>query len=94
MARSTFAAARERRLEQLRRERWDVRTRGASGPLKTPHATSPDGEVRLWFRPQAVHVSYVRGRGGTHDANNARSLWLDIRDASPEEIVRAAERGS
>ena len=88
MARPTFAVARARLLEYLRSQGWEVKTHGTSGPLKTPHATSQDGEVRLWFRPQAVYVSY----GRLHDANHARSLWVDIRDVEPEQVALIAAK--
>ena len=90
MPRPTFAAARAALLAHLQTAGWDVKTFGPSGHLKTPHATSPSGGFRLWFRPQSVH--YSRGsRGSGFNANDARSLWVDILDVAPAEIVRIAE---
>jgi hypothetical protein len=65
--------------------------------LKIPHATSPDRETRLWFKPQAVYASFVIGRGGSHTFGNARSLHLDdYRNLDPvtaaKEMVTQAER--
>lgn len=88
MKKATFADARAALLSYLRSRGWDVKTSGPSGPLKTPHATSPSGGFRLWFRPQAIYYS----SGNHHDANHSRSLWVDIRSTSPEEIVRIAEK--
>lgn len=85
--RITFAAAREALMNHLRQAGWDVRTRGPSGPLKTPYATSPSGRLRLWFRPQAVHYTH----GNHHDANHTRSFWVDIRNVSPAEVERLAK---
>ena len=84
MSRPTFAAARAALLDHLEREGWRV-ARG----LKVPHATSRGwgrDVVRIWFKPQAVYWSC--GEGGS--VGQARSLWIDIRDASPEAVERAA----
>lgn len=86
--RPTFAAARAELLAHLRAQGWDVKTFGASGPLKTPHATSPSGELRLWFKPQAVYFT----SGRHHEMGNARSLWVDIRDESPSAIAAQAAK--
>ena len=81
--RPTFSAARAELLAYLRTHGWDVKTSGPSGPLKTPHATSPSGSLRLWFKPQAVYFT----TGGRHAMGGARSLWIDIREVSPAAIV-------
>ena len=88
--RPTFAAARAALLDHLKAERWVVTTWSPSGALKTPYATSPDGRIRLWFKPQAVYVSY----GSHHELRHSRSLWVDIRDESPSAVVASAERSS
>lgn len=76
----TFAQARGVLLAHLKTKGWAV-----SEHLKVPHATSPDGRVRLWFKPQAVWVSV-----GSHTLANARSLWLDIRERLPETVEAVA----
>ena len=83
----TFATARAQLLAYLEQTGWDVRTAGPRGALKIPHATSPSGSFRLWFKPQAVHFTRA-----PHNVGDARSLWIDIRRASPEEVARAALR--
>lgn len=86
--RPTFAAAKAALLDHLERAGWKV-SRG----LKVPHATHPafrgtSGAVRIWFKPQALY--YSCGEGTT--LNMARSLWVDVRDVSPEVIEQDAIR--
>lgn len=84
---TTFKAAREELLDYLEKQHWQVKRRQGLKPLKIMHATSPDGDVKLWFKSQAVYYSW--GRGSFKDA---RSLHIDIRRANPSEVVKAAER--
>ena len=55
--------------------------------LKIPHATSPCGRLRLWFRPQAIRYTLSWGPRGHqhHEHGNARSVSydLDIRQHTP-----------
>ena len=81
--RPTLKAAKAAILSYLQREGWAVKPH-----LKVPHATSPDGELRLWFKAQAVYYSW----GNSHSLNGARSLHTDIRDVTPEEFVKEADR--
>lgn len=81
--RPTFQAAKAAVLSYLQREGWDVKPH-----LKVPHATAPDGELRLWFKSQAVYYSW----GNKHTLGDARSLHTDIRDVTPEEFVKEADR--
>lgn len=72
--------------DHLEKQGWTV-TRG----LKTPHAVSPDGEVKLWMKPQAIHYTSKSEHGpkGMNDAGNARSAsFKDLRDMTPEETER------
>lgn len=77
MATMTFAKARVEVLAFLGAKGWKVATSDVrtGRPLKVPHATAPDGYVRLYFHPQAVHFT----AGNLHSAQEARSLWVDIR---------------
>jgi hypothetical protein len=79
----TFPEARAEMLDGLAKKGWKVK-----GELKIPHATSPDGDVRLWFKTQAVYFSLGKG----HDFKNARTLSydLDIRKMSPEDLEKMA----
>lgn len=87
--RPTFDAAKEAVLGALEKQGWAV----AKG-LKVPHATSPDGKTRYWFKAQAVHVTRLDDpmedpdrRSKKHDFGNARSTWgADIRDVDPEDF--------
>jgi len=87
----TFTQAREQVLAYLAGRGWKVATRDQNGrPLKVPHATSPDGWLRLWFKSQAVHFTEQ-----LHNAHYARSLWVDIRHGGPtvvDQINRAFKR--
>lgn len=74
----TFKAARAAALDYLDSEGWAVK-RG----LKVPHATAPGGDVRLWFKPQAVYLSH----GERHRFGDARSLHVDIRRMTPAELA-------
>ena len=86
----TFKQARYALLTYLREHGWTV-----SDALKVPHATSPDGRYRLWFKPQAVYYTNAQevgpGRSG-HTFGNARSLWVDIRETSPAHVVDLLSR--
>ncbi len=81
--RRTFAQARADILDRLRQKQWTVKAN-----LKIPHATSPDGDVRLWFKPQAVHFTC----GVSHQAGDARTIMydLDIRKVDPDKLITYA----
>lgn len=80
--RKTFQEARAEIIEHLKKEHWTVKE-----GLKIPHATSPNGEIRVWFKPQAVYVSYAN-RVTDHQLNYARSLWFDIRTMDPHDFEK------
>jgi predicted AlkP superfamily phosphohydrolase/phosphomutase len=84
--RPTFQQARDALLKYLDSKGWDVKTYGASGTLKVPHATSRYMDTKLWFKTQAVYVSGVHGK-----LNDAYSTWLDIRDMTPEQFLNHIE---
>jgi hypothetical protein len=76
----TFKKAQEAHLDHFASKGWSVKT-----GLKVPHATSPDGKTRLWFKSQSVHVSKSQtGKG--HNLGDSRSTWLDPREHSPESL--------
>ena len=52
--------------------------------MKVPHATSDDGS-KLWFKAQAIYVS-----DASTSFSDARSLHVDVRDLSPEHVVKLA----
>ena len=90
MAKPTYRQAQDVLLDHLEREGWRV-----SRHLKVPHATSRGRghrAVRIWFKPQALWYSCGPDSVGVHSLANARSLWVDVREASPAEVVAAAER--
>lgn len=88
----TYEAARKGILSVLRSRGWSDNVN-----LKTPYATSPNGLLRLWFRPQAVHYTKIV-RGGrdagsglpqSHNSGDARTVSydLDIRKVDPGKLV-------
>lgn len=85
----TFADARSDLLAFLRGKGWTVKGESGFDRLKVPHATSPDRQFRLWFKPQAVHFTE-----GEHSGGNARTISydLDIRRMSPEEFLSLLKR--
>jgi hypothetical protein len=82
----TYAEAQRDFLSYLRQQGWAV-----SPPLKEPHATSPDGGYRIWFRPQAVY--YAPREAGKYDRSRAHSLWFrrDLRQMDGPEFVSEVE---
>lgn len=82
--RPTFATTQRMLLDGLRRHGWTV----IEG-LKVPHATY--GDVRLWFRPQAIYVNDP----GTNprDFTNTHSLTSDMRElTSVEQLLGLVDR--
>ena len=79
----TYAEAKAIHLQNLAALGWTVKPN-----LKVPHATSRDGQVRLWFKPQAVWASYGVG----HELGNARSIFVDTKTANTQQIITAARR--
>ncbi len=81
----TFEQARQGIFAEALRRRYILKT-----GLKTPHATSPSGAFRLWFKPQAVHFT----EGPRHEAGDARTLLydLDIRQVDPVQFFDWVER--
>lgn len=74
---STYAEARANLINYLQNKEWTI-----SKPLKIPYATSPNGRIRLWFKPQAIWYTL----GKYHEFSSARSLHgPDIRSMSPAE---------
>lgn len=74
----TYKAARNRLLVDLVMKGWK-----AVPGLKVPHATSPDGGFRFWFKPQAVWFS----AGNHHTLGDARSIHEDIRGLSVDQLL-------
>jgi hypothetical protein len=87
------AVRKSSREEALQRLFAELVTRGwvLQKYLKTPHATSPDGRLRLWFKPRAIH--YTSASDGRHDAGNARSTGIeDIVKQEPGPLVDYIQR--
>lgn len=82
----TFQKAREALQDHLKSKGWKMSNPG----LKVQHATSDDGRVRVWFKPQAVYYSV--SDHGRHDLGAARSIHTDIRHADPEKVVEEVKR--
>jgi hypothetical protein len=83
-AMKTFKQAQADHLAALAQLGWNVKA-----GLKIPHATSPDGLTRLWFKPQAVYA----GRGT--DFGAARSIMgglMDSRTVATADLVTYGTR--
>lgn len=80
----TFVAARQEILDYLKGQGWEL-----SGALKIPHATSPGGDLRLWFKAQAVY--YTEGHHTFGDAR-ALSYDLDIRKLDGASFLKLLQR--
>lgn len=88
----TYAQAQADIMAGLEKDGWAVKKTGPGGSLKIPHATSPDGEHRLYFKAQAIYLHTDRDKYGKpqHDFGNARSLHLgDIRTGSYDDFGKA-----
>ena len=86
----TFLAARDEILAALRRAGWELSAPG----LRLPYATTPNGVLRLWFKPQAVHSTVLHGSVTRHNASDARSISydLDIRKLTPTDFIALIQR--
>lgn len=91
----TYTQAQRDILENLAANGWQV-----SAALKIPHATSPNGRLRLWFKPQAVWYTKLKpGERERHNFKDARTISydLDIRRKDPDALrdwmVRSSEKG-
>ena len=82
----TYAQAKQELLNDFERIGWSVKK-----VLKVPYATSPDGNVRFWFKPQSIYYSVVMDKSvGNHTLGNARTLSYDqdMRIMSVDDIIR------
>ena len=80
----THAQAMQRILDDLAVRGWAVRRH-----LKVPHATSPGGQFRLWFKTRAVYFTL----GYSHDMHAARTVAYDLdkRSMTVDELVAMVE---
>lgn len=86
----TFLEAREDLLAALRRAGWNLSEPG----LRLPYATTPNGVLRLWFKPQAVHYTILHGNTTRHNARETHSVSydLDIRKVTPTDFIAQMQR--
>lgn len=87
----TFRQTRDALLSGLRERGWDVTTYSRGRSLKVPYATSPDGVVRFWFKPQAIYYTVV-DPPFSHDFKAARSVSIDMRAETVESLLADAAR--
>jgi hypothetical protein len=82
----TYKQAQDGILQALHQAGWRV-----VAHLKIPHATSPDGTFRFWFKPQAIYFSTNKSRG-SWNFGDARSAWLqDYRFEEPSKFAKGLE---
>lgn len=86
----TYKQAQEEILAYLHGLGWSL----PNQRLEVPHASSPDGTLRLWFKPQAVHYTEIEDSRQRHDRKNARAISydLDIRKHEPVAFVKLITR--
>lgn len=85
----TYAKAQADIMAGLEKDGWKVKRTGPDGkPMKVPHATSPNGDFKLFFKAQAIYKTHGQG-----DLGNARSLHLpDIRKTTYADFGAALSR--
>jgi hypothetical protein len=85
----TYAKAQADIMAGLEKDGWKVKKTGPDGkPMKVPHATSPNGDFKLFFKAQAIYKTHGQG-----DLGNARSLHLpDIRKSTYADFGAALGR--
>lgn len=88
----TFKEARAKVFEFLKKRGWKV-----ADSLSVPHATSPDGKVRLWFKAQAVYAvnaKFVEERQyNPLQFKDSHSMITDLREAADEDkFMKIVER--
>ena len=89
----TFAEKKDELLGYLKTQGWEVREMGPSyKPMKVPHATSPDGTIRLWFKTHAIYHASHAYRGGSFDLGSAHSMSSDMRELDGPSLVATAQR--
>ncbi len=87
----TFRQKRDELLAGLRAAGWDVTTYSRGRSLKVPYATSREGDVRFWFKPQAIYYTVVYPPFA-HDFKQARSVSIDMRTETVESLLADVER--
>lgn len=81
----TYQQAQADIMKALKANGWEL-----SGNLAVPHATSPDGKVRFWFKAQAIYFSYGPDM---KRFGEARSVPIgDYRNESTDSMVKYLER--
>ena len=89
----TYKEAHNIIMEYLESEGWTLTTfnKRSGKNLKMPYAIRSDGRVRLWFKPQAIHIatSGEYGRAETLEFRDARSTHWDVK-----RLAREIEEGT
>jgi len=87
----TFKEAQQHVFEFLKKRGWKV-----ADTLSVPHATSPDGKVRLWFKTQSVYaVHKERAEEGSNPLQfkDSHSMTSDLReDMDEQQFMSMVER--
>jgi hypothetical protein len=87
-AAKTYPVAQREILDYLKSKRWEVKDK-----LKIPLAVSPDKDIALWFKKQAVWGHDMDGYKEKPQFPAARSLHIaDLRQLDGPSFVKNVER--
>ena len=86
-AAKTYPVAQKELFAFLRSHGWTVQDK-----LKVPWAENRERTVRLWFKPQAVWLTYDRDGRVSSDIAAAHSMFVDIRQETGESFLAKVDR--
>ncbi len=92
--RITFKQARSVILDDLQRKGWTVKTLHNCSPMKVPHATSPNGTIRLHLKAQAIYIARSSRGTATHLTLKHAGSWSSDMRPHAERILASRAAAS